>query len=136
MMSRKNMKELVGMPVKLMRNKEPMVPFLAAKGSRISVRNMAPIRNKDASFLSIMIDGNTMDDKHFEFEVIIETVYTRKQIFNLLKGADAMYVLGMKVHIVDACGNCRMIPHIKVRSFSRLHQNEEMTRIVNGVEFH
>lgn len=133
---RRNIMDVIGKPVKLMRNREPMVPFLAAKGSRISVRSMAPIRNKDASFLSIMIDGSTTDDEHFEFEVIVETVYTKKQIFNLLKGADAMYVLGMRVHIVDACGNCRMIPHVKVRSFSRLHQNEEMTRIVNGVEFH
>ena len=136
MMSRKNMKELVGMPVKLMKNKEPMVPFLAAKGSRISVRNMAPIRNKDTSFLSIMVDGRTTADEHFEVEVIIETVYTRKQIENLLKGADAMYVLKMRMYVVDACGNCKCVPHVKVRSFSRLHQNEEITRIVNGVEFH
>ena len=133
---RKNIMEVViGKPVKLMRNKEPMVPFLAAK-ARLSVKNMAPIRNKDLALMSITIDGTTVSDNHFEIEVVVETVYTRKQVFNLLKGSDAMYILGMKMYVVDACGNCRMIPHIKVRSFSRLHQNEEMSRLVNGVEFH
>ena len=134
-MMKKDIMELVGAPVKTMRDKEPMVPFLAAK-SRLSVKTMAPVRNRDSRFLSIVIDGNTVSDEHFEFEVVVETVYTKKQIFNLLRGADAIYVLRMRVYVVDAYGNCRMIPHIKVRSFSRLHQNEEMSRLVNGVEFH
>lgn len=134
-MIKKTIMELVGAPVKTMRDKEPMVPFLAAK-SRLTVKNMAPIRNRDSQFLSIVIDGFTTADEHFEVEVIIETVYTRKQVFNLLNGSDAMYVLRMKMYVVDAYGNCKCVPHIKVRSFSRLHQNEEMSRLANGVEFH
>lgn len=137
MMSRKIM-ELVGKPVKLMNDKKPMIPFLASGGSvKMTVEFMAPIRNRNLSILSISISGlDIVSNDRFEFEAIIETVYTRKQVFSLLKGADAIYVLSGRLYIVDACGNCKCVPHVSVRSFSRTHRNEEMTRLVNGVEFH
>lgn len=133
---RKNLMELIGIPVQEMRHREPMIPLVFTRWE--FTRSNVEIPNRDYNIVDIEFRGEDSRAEKISFNVVLKTVYTDRQLMRRIKKASAIYILNMRLYIVDEYGDCRRVPNTYVDEYcNRCEPGSHYTRLrgVNGVIF-
>lgn len=114
-MMKKDIMALIGTPVRAMRHVEPMVPMTFKKwGPRISCTS---IPNRDYNIVDMEFRGEDDRGEDVSFNVVLKTPYTDDQLWRQIRRSASMYVLNMKLYLVDDCGNIKLIPNTRVTEY-------------------